>query len=238
MSTTTPPVGDVSATPSVVRTPGSAEGSEPASAVGSAGGRSTAGLPLDLVGTCSARWPVTVAAAVLIGAVVAGVSIGPADLSIGTVARVLLAHVPLVHLHTGVTPVQSAIVWQIRMPRVVLGGIVGAMLAGGGAAYQGVFRNPLADPYLLGVAAGAGLGATLVIVAGNGASRLIPVAAFVGAAGAVAVTYTLGTQGTRSRSTRSTVSIVLAGVAVAAFLTAVQTYVQQRHAQDLQAVYS
>ncbi len=57
--------------------------------------------------------------------------------------------------------------WQIRAPRVVLGGLVGAMLAGGGAAYQGVFRNPLADPYLLGVAAGAGLGATLVIVKGR-----------------------------------------------------------------------
>ena len=59
------------------------------------------------------------------------------------------------------------IVWQVRLPRVVLGALVGAMLAGSGAAYQGVFRNPLADPYLLGVAAGGGLGATLIIVTGG-----------------------------------------------------------------------
>ena len=68
-------------------------------------------------------------------------------------------------------------IWQIRLPRVVLGGLVGAMLAAGGAAYQGVFRNPLADPYLLGVAAGGGLGATIVIVAG-GSADLLPPAAF------------------------------------------------------------
>jgi iron complex transport system permease protein len=151
----------------------------------------------------------------------------------------LLVHVPFVHVH-GVTQVQSDIVWQVRLPRVLLGALVGAMLAGGGAAYQGVFRNPLADPYLLGVAAGAGLGATVVIVAGPGMHQLVPAAAFVGAAGAVALTYLLGVTGTGSRGgrARTTVAIVLAGVAVAAFLTAVQTFVQQRHTQDLQEVYT
>ena len=79
----------------------------------------------------------------------------------------------------------TAIVWQIRLPRVVLGVLVGSMLAGGGAAYQGIFRNPLADPYLLGVAAGAGLGATIVVVSG-GSLALEPPAAFAGAAVAVA----------------------------------------------------
>ena len=63
---------------------------------------------------------------------------------------------------------QQAIFWEIRLPRVVLGVLVGAMLAVAGTAYQGVFRNPLADPYLLGVSSGAGLGATLGIVAGGG----------------------------------------------------------------------
>jgi iron complex transport system permease protein len=188
-----------------------------------------------VLGVRSARRPIVVAFAILAGALVAGVSIGPADLSMDTVGRALLAHVPFLHLHTGVTRVQSDIVWQVRMPRVVLGGLVGAMLAGGGAAYQGVFRNPLADPYLLGVAAGAGLGATVVIVAGPGLRQLVPIAAFVGAAGAVVITYALGAHGSR---TRATVAIVLAGVAVAAFLTAVQTYVQQQHAQDLQEVYT
>ena len=61
------------------------------------------------------------------------------------------------------TPTEESILWQLRVPRVVLAALVGGMLALAGATYQGVFRNPLADPYLLGVAAGAGLGATLAI---------------------------------------------------------------------------
>jgi iron complex transport system permease protein len=188
--------------------------------------------------TRALRRPLAVAFAVLAFALVAGVSVGPADLSIATVAKALLAHVPFVHVH-GVTQVQSDIVWQVRLPRVLLGALVGAMLASGGAAYQGVFRNPLADPYLLGVAAGAGLGATVVFVAGPRLHQLVPAAAFVGAAGAVALTYLLGVSGTGSRGrARTTVAIVLAGVAVAAFLTAVQTYIQQRHTQDLQEVYT
>jgi len=185
------------------------------------------------------RGPITIAFVVLACALAAGVSVGPADLSLATVGRALLEHVPFVHVH-GVTRVQSDIVWQVRMPRVLLGALVGAMLAGGGAAYQGVFRNPLADPYLLGVAAGAGLGATVMIVSGPGLHQLVPVAAFLGAAVAVLLTYLLGVSGTGvgGRRSRTTVAIVLAGVAVAAFLTAAQTYIQQRHTQDLQEVYT
>lgn len=182
----------------------------------------------------SIRRPVLVALAALAGAVVVGVSVGPADLSLGTVLAALASRVPLLHAHVHVTAIDSNIVWQIRLPRVVLGAIVGAMLAGGGAAYQGVFRNPLADPYLLGVAAGAGLGATIVIVAGTGLSQWLPVAAFVGAAGAVTLTYVVSA----SVGRRATASMVLAGVAVAAFLTAIQTYLQQQHSPDLQYVYA
>ena len=75
-----------------------------------------------------------------------------------------------------VPALDSAIVWQIRLPRVALRVLVGSMLAGGGAAYHGIFRNPLADPYLLGVAAGAGLSATIVVVSG-GSLALTPPAA-------------------------------------------------------------
>ena len=92
----------------------------------------------------------------------------------------LLAHVPLLHFHTGTPAIDQAIVWQLRAPRVVLAGMVGAMLAAGGASYQGLFRNPLADPYLLGVAAGAGLGATVEIVYGGDSSTFLPIFAFVG----------------------------------------------------------
>jgi iron complex transport system permease protein len=182
-----------------------------------------------------------VAVVLLLIALAVGVAVGPAGLSLPDVAGALLTRLPW-HPAVTVPAIDTDIVWQIRLPRVVLGALVGAMLAGGGAAYQGVFRNPLADPYLLGVAAGGGLGATIVIVAG-GSSALLPPAAFLGAAGAVTLTYLLGAGAARGPQpgpgrAGSTGSILLAGVAVAALLTAVQTYLQQQHSQTLQAVYS
>jgi iron complex transport system permease protein len=183
----------------------------------------------------SARVPLLVNGVGLIVVILVSTAIGPADLSIATVASVLLSHVPLVHFHSSASAINQAIVWEIRLPRVILGGIVGAMLAAGGASYQGVFRNPLADPYLLGVAAGAGLGATIIIVTSSGSTALLPVAAFIGGAAAVTITYLVGAKfGGRSSGT----SVVLAGVAVAALFTAAQTFLQQQHAQDLQAVYA
>ena len=184
--------------------------------------------------------PLAIALAALVVALAVGVSVGPADLSLATVADALLVRLPW-HPALSVPPIDTAIVWQIRLPRVILGALVGAMLAGGGAAYQGVFRNPLADPYLLGVAAGAGLGATLIIV-GGGSTSLLPAAAFTGAVGAVTMTYVLGSGAGRGGEPAgiggSTASIVLAGVAVAALLTAIQEYLQQQHTQELQQIYT
>jgi iron complex transport system permease protein len=184
--------------------------------------------------------PVLLASAFLLVAILIGVGVGPAGLSPSQVVAALVDHLPW-HPHLAVSPLNSAIVWQLRLPRVLLGVLVGSMLAGGGAAYQGIFRNPLADPYLLGVAAGGGLGATIVVVSG-GSQALLPLAAFVGASGAVALTYLLGSSANRSGDasvTRSgTGSILLAGIAVAAMLTAFQTYLQQQHSQTLQTVYS
>jgi iron complex transport system permease protein len=113
------------------------------------------------------------------------------------------------------------------------------MLATAGGAYQGVFRNPLADPYLLGVAAGAGLGATVAIV-GTGQSLVglgagVPLAAFVGALGAVGLAYVLGVSADRLRSNAS---LILAGVAVAALFTAVQTFLLQRDEEAVRDVYA
>jgi iron complex transport system permease protein len=109
------------------------------------------------------------------------------------------------------------------------------MLAVAGSAYQGVFRNPLADPYLLGVAAGAGLGATLAIGYGGGSRELVPLAAFLGAAASVVCAYVLGrTVG----GARTTTTLILAGVTIAAFMTAAQTFVQQQQQQSLREVYS
>jgi iron complex transport system permease protein len=183
---------------------------------------------------------VTVASIVLLIAVIVGTAVGPADLSPLQVFDAIATKLPW-HGHPAVSALNSAIVWQIRLPRVVLGLLVGSMLAGGGAAYQGVFRNPLADPYLLGVAAGAGLGATIVVVSGASLT-LTPPAAFVGAVGAVALTYLLGARAGRAGELPAmgggTSSILLAGIAVAALLTAFQTYLQQQHTQTLAYVYA
>jgi cobalamin transport system permease protein len=111
-------------------------------------------------------------------------------------------------------------------------------LSSAGAAYQGVFRNPLADPYLLGAGAGAGLGATIAIAYGPNAAGWVvdplPLAAFVGALAGVALAYLLGYT---VRSGRTSVTLILAGVAVAAFLTAIQTFIQQRESETLREVY-
>jgi iron complex transport system permease protein len=177
------------------------------------------------------------ACAILAGAALLAVLVGPVRLDPGAVLVELADRLPLVDTTSGLSAPETAILWQLRLPRVVLGGLVGAMLALAGAAYQGVFRNPLADPYLLGAAAGAGLGATLAIAYGPDTSGwpvdLLPVAAFAGAVAGVVAAYALG----RSGGARTTTTLILSGVAVAAFLTAVQTYVQQRESETLREVY-
>ncbi len=176
----------------------------------------------------------------LLAAALASILVGPADLAPGAVLAEVASKLPLVHIHPGLSETGAIVVWQLRMPRMVLAGLVGAMLAVAGASYQGVFSNPLADPYLLGIASGAGLGATVVIVEGPAIGQLpadaLPVAAFAGGVVAVAATFALG----RARAAgRSAASMLLAGVAVAAFFTAVQTFLlQQSSPGDLTVVYS
>lgn len=177
------------------------------------------------------RWAGTVGA--LLGAIVVWAAVtGPASISPGAVMAAAVDRLPFLTVETGLSGRQSDILWLVRFPRIVLAILVGATLSVAGASYQGVFRNPLADPYLLGVAAGAGLGATLAIVSG-GAAVLVPLWAFLGALGAVGLTYLVG----RTVGDRTSVTLILAGVAVASFLTAIQTFVQQRNAATLREVY-
>lgn len=162
------------------------------------------------------------------------VLIGAVDLGPGRVFSALWAQ-----LAGGMSPLsatESSILWELRMPRVVLGILVGAALATCGAAFQGVFRNPLADPYLLGAAAGAGLGATLMIVlVAPDALPVdpIPAGAFLGALLGVGLAWMV------SQSAGSGPGVlVLAGVAVTAFLSAVQLALQTANPDRLRAIYS
>jgi iron complex transport system permease protein len=119
----------------------------------------------------------------------------------------------------------DTIIWQMRLPRVLLAALVGAALAVSGAAFQGLFRNPLADPYLLGVASGAGLGATVVMVFATTVPLLmmlgVPLAAFIGGLLSVLCVLMLARQG----HTVPLVTLILAGVVVGSVLTAATSFV-------------
>lgn len=118
------------------------------------------------------RPPVLILAFVLlVAAVLLGILVGPVSIPPGGAIVELIDRLPVIDLDSGLTVRETDILWQIRFPRVVLGALVGATLALAGAAYQGVFRNALADPFLLGVAAGAGLGATIAFSRAAAAAR-------------------------------------------------------------------
>jgi iron complex transport system permease protein len=190
--------------------------------------------------TIQRHWRLPAAMFVLLVAVVIGASIGPAGPPAWRVPLELINRLPLISFDSGVSSTEWNLIWQIRMPRVVLAGLVGAMLSTAGAAYQGVFRNPLIDPYLLGVAAGAGLGATIIFTVNRaGTSSWIvdplPLTAFVGGLGAVALTYLVGTA---FGANRSSATLVLAGVAVTSLATALQTFILQRNTDVVRQVYS
>ena len=186
------------------------------------------------------RWWVPASALLLVGAVALGTGIGPAGPQWWRIPLEFADRLPLVSVDSGMSPTDWSIVWQIRMPRVVLAALVGAMLSVAGASYQGVFRNPLVDPYLLGVAAGAGLGATVVIVVnrsstGNWPVDPLPLAAFGGGLAAVLLTWVVGS---RVRGESGATTLVLAGVAVTSLATAVQTFLLQRNTDVIRQVYS
>jgi iron complex transport system permease protein len=182
-----------------------------------------------------------VAAAFLVVAALVAAFVGAADLNPLATAAALLDRIPFIRLPSSLSPLDRAVLFQIRLPRVVLGALVGGLLALAGAGYQGVFRNPLVDSGMLGASAGAGLGATLAIIYLGGAGpSVVPVAAFVGSLAGVAVAYLTGAVArTRTVLGDSVATLLLAGIAVGSFLTAVQTFFLQRSAQvDIQAVYS
>ena len=160
----------------------------------------------------------------VVGVALLGVIWGSYAIPPGAIVQILWRRLIGAELPADWPSAWSTIILQIRLPRIALAALVGGALAQAGAVYQGLFRNPLADPYLIGVSSGAGLGATLAIAygipVGWGGLGGVSLLAFAGALLATGLVYALSRVGGRT----SVVTLVLAGVALGAFFTATQMF--------------
>lgn len=165
---------------------------------------------------------------------VLAIAVGPAPIPAATAVTVVLERLGVPVARTW-PDVVAAIVLDLRVPRALLAAVVGAGLAGAGVVFQGVLRNPLADPYVIGVSAGAAFGATVALTglaAAGAAVILVPGLAFAGAIGATALVYGLARRG----GDAPVEDLLLAGVAVSAFLGAIVSWLQLSGGGSLQRV--
>jgi iron complex transport system permease protein len=158
--------------------------------------------------------------AALLATALASAAVGAVAIPPATAARILLSKLPVLHIRADWPAAYATILYEIRLPNLALTALTGMALAGSGAAFQGLFRNPLADPYVIGVASGAGLGAVLAMAARWPGDLLglaaVPAAGFIGALLTVALVYSLSRVGGSTPLT----TLILAGVAVSSFATA------------------
>jgi iron complex transport system permease protein len=169
----------------------------------------------------------------LILSVSLGVFLGSTDVGFWTVWKVILQHTGLAD-GLNMDEADAAIIWELRLPRVLLVGLVGACLATAGVIYQGLLKNHLADPYILGVSSGAAVGAALVIITGWGdrSGWMLPLFAFLGACLALLLVLQLG----RGRRASQASSLILAGVVVQAFFSAVLTLAISTSPEEMQRI--
>jgi iron complex transport system permease protein len=164
--------------------------------------------------------------------------VGKASLDPGTVAAILFARLPFADVTPWWPASFDTILWEVRLPRIVMGALVGAGLSVAGATYQGLFRNPLADPYLVGVAAGAGLGAALAMAmplpAGVYTLGIVQLAAFLSALLTVGLVYSMARVG---RSTPVT-TLLLAGVAIGSLAGAATSFIMYSQGDHIPVIYT
>lgn len=169
----------------------------------------------------------------LLAALILSVAIGPVYIPPNMVVAVLATRLSGTALSTDASQMVSTILLEIRLPHAVLLLLTGAALAGSGAGYQGLFRNPLADPYLIGVASGAGLGAVIAMSihwpADLAGLYVIPAAAFAGALITVMIVYSLA----RIGKSVPTTTLILAGVAISSFATSLTSFLMLRSNEEL-----
>lgn len=171
-------------------------------------------------------------AILLVLALVFSIALGAVFIPPVTILKILVAQFPGFDISIDSPSSFSAIILAVRLPHTVLVALTGAALASSGASYQGLFRNPLSDPYLIGVASGAGLGAVVAMAIQWPTELLgyyiIPAAAFIGAILTVVLVYNLA----RVNGVVPLTTLILAGVAVGAFASALTSFLMLR--SDLQ----
>ncbi len=175
--------------------------------------------------------------AALAFSVVLGTAFGTVSIPFGETLRALLSRLPGAGwLGAGVRETTTTIILAVRLPRVVLAVLVGLALGVSGTAFQGLFRNPMADPYLIGVSSGAAAGAALGIALHLDARALtvwvVPLMAFTGATGTVFLVYRLARRGNRV----PVADLLLAGIAVGAVLSALVSAVTVFSQRDLRQI--
>ncbi|MGZ5354630.1 MAG: FecCD family ABC transporter permease [Actinomycetota bacterium] len=176
-------------------------------------------------------------AVALVAAVLLGVAVGSVWVSPSSTLRLAVWKLGLTDRPEDVTHAAEVIVLQLRLPRVLLAAIVGAALAASGAVFQGLFRNALADPAIIGVSSGAALGAVLVIVTvGSGSLGALgmPVAAFAGAMVTAFAVYRLA----RIGPTVHVATLLLAGIAIAAVISSLMSLVMSFSGEDVRDIYA
>ncbi len=189
----------------------------------------------------TSRWKLVVITLLiaLFVTIVVSLNIGYAQIPFDKILAILGKQVPFLNElidPTQVLPKDAAIIMQIRLPRIIAGVVVGAALAASGVVYQGVFRNPMADSYVLGVSAGAAVGASFSLLFGTGFTffglRLVQIAAFIGALFAMFLVYNISKVGSRVPVT----TLLLCGIAVTYFLYAIVALLEVIAGDELHAI--
>lgn len=179
---------------------------------------------------------------ILFAVMLVAVSVGSADISVLDSLRMVVSKVPLLRRFVDVSDISTTyeiIIWKVRMPRIFLSALVGGALAVVGTAFQGVFRNSLADPHILGVSSGAALGATFAMLMGASASisffglGTVGVFAFIGANLTVFFVYYV----TKTAGSVSTTNMLLTGTAVSTMLSAIISFLMTFHHDQIVSVY-
>jgi iron complex transport system permease protein len=184
------------------------------------------------------RWNITILSLVMLTFISIAVfsTIGSADISVTETIKIISSNIPVINHFVdsyNIPDSHKTIILTIRIPRVLLGVLVGAALSCVGAVFQGIFKNPMADPYVIGISSGAALGASITIIAGYTASFFgiswVSIGAFIGALLSTFIVYFIS----KVKSKVPVTTLLLSGIAVGQFFTAIMSFLMVIHSKDV-----